>query len=365
MSNNKQILSLQGWRAIMMIIVIVSHVFGFNIIYGGAGEAMSFFFVLSGFVLSLGFGSKCLSFKFAEIKTFIKKRLNKIYPLYIIMLFFCLLMYIGFALVQGEKGKIVNCLKYFFVDSVLLQAWIPLKEYYMSLNGVSWFLSSLLFSYMMFIPTNIVVNKIKKSSFKLIYVSLSLMFIALFCYELVCKNGGSNQYYTYVFPLYRYFEFVIGMLIAEIFKNKNLSHSKESKVVFSVLEVLIIIYFLVEYLVGDVFSIKFGIDGVMAFAQLAVMSLLIYVYSFEQGIVSRLISSKVFLVLASISFEMYLIHQPFQNAIGALFSKLDLTQFAAVATVISTIIAAIIWTAITKKNKEKKICRGYYGIYHA
>lgn len=358
MSSNKQILSLQGWRAIMMIIVVVSHVFGFNIIHGGAGEAMSFFFVLSGFVLSLAFGSKCLSFKFAEIKAFVKKRLSKIYPLYIVMLIFCLLMYIGFALIQGEKGEIVNCLKYFFIDSLLLQSWIPLKEYYVSLNGVSWFLSSLLFSYVMFIPTNILINKIKSYSFKLIYFALSLIFIVLVSYGLICENGGLHQYYTYVFPIYRYLEFVIGMLIAEIFKNEKLSQTKESKVVFSVLEVLIIVYFFVEYLVGDVFSIKLGIDGVMAIAQVTVMSVLIYVYSFEQGIVSKLISSKVFLAFASISFEMYLIHQPFQNACGALLSKLGLYQFTGVVTIIATLMVAIIWNKFTVKVKSRKQLRG-------
>lgn len=356
MSNKKQILSLQGWRAIMMSIVVVSHVFGFNMIYGGAGEAMSFFFILSGFVLSLAFGSKCLTLKFVEIKSFIKKRLNKIYPLYIVMLFFCLFMYIGFALIQGEKGEIVNYLKFFFIDAVLLQAWIPIKEYYMSLNGVAWFLSALMFSYVMFIPTNIVVNKIKERSTKLIYFAVSLTFVVLSIYELVLKNGGVHQYYSYVFPVYRYLEFVIGMFLAEIFNiNREI---KLKKTTFTIFEISIIVYFIVEYIVGDIFSSQFGIDGVISIVQVFIMCILIYVFSFEKGIVSKMISNKLFMAFASISFEVYLIHQAFQNAFGAILSRLGLSQLTGAVTIIVTLVAAIVWNKFTNRIKKRKQLRG-------
>lgn len=356
MNNNKQILSLQGWRAIMMTVVVMGHLFGINIILGGAGEAMSFFFILSGFVLSLAFGSEFLSLNFDEVRVFVKKRLAKIYPLYIVMLLFCFLMYVGFALLGSNSSEIVNYIKYLVVDSVLLQAWIPIKEYYMSLNGVAWFLSALMFSYVMFIPTNIVINKIKSKSFKTMYIAMSFVLIALAAYELVCKNGGVHQYFTYVFPIYRYLEFVVGMFLAEIFKKNR--EKKTSKTTLTVLEIAIIVYFIVEYIVGDVFSSKFGINGVVSLVQVFVMCTLIYVFSFEKGLVSKIISNKLFLAFASISFEVYLIHQAFQNAFGAVLSRLGLSQLTGVVTIVVTLATAIIWNNFTNKIKEKKQIRG-------
>lgn len=356
MDNRKQILSLQGWRAIMMIIVVVAHLFGINIILGGAGEAMSFFFILSGFVLSLSFGDKCLLLKISDVKGFIKKRLEKIYPLHLVMLSFCFLMYVGFALIEDNKGEIANYVKYFVVDSVLLQAWIPVKEYYMSLNGVSWFLSALMFSYFMFIPTNIAVNKIKNRSCKSVYIAMAFTFAFLATYELICKNEGVHQYYTYVFPFYRYLEFVIGMFLAEIYK-ENIE-TKTSKTTFTVLEISVVIYFIVEYIVGDVFSISLGINGVISIVQVLIMCILIYIFSFEKGIVSRFISSKLFLMFASISFEVYLIHQAFQNAFGAVLSKLGLSQFTGIVAIVTTFIAAIAWNKFADRIKKRNQHRG-------
>lgn len=356
MGNKKQIRSLQGWRAIMMFVVVMGHLFGINIIFGGAGEAMSFFFILSGFVLSLAFGDIFLSLKVNEVQAFVKKRLSKIYPLYIVMLLFCFLMYVGFAFLERNSSEVLSYIKYLVVDSMLLQAWIPIKEYYMSLNGVAWFLSALMFSYVMFIPTNFVVNKIKNKSFKMIYFAMALVLITLVVYELICKNVGVHQYFTYVFPIYRYLEFTVGMFLAEIFKRNR--ETKTSKMTYTVVEIAIIVYFIVEYIVGDIFSSKFGFNGIISLVQLFIMCTLIYVFSFEKGLVSKIISNKLFLAFASISFEVYLIHQAFQNAIGAVLSRLGLPQLTGIVTVIATLVMAVLWKRITIIVKKRKQHRG-------
>lgn len=76
MTQRRTINSLQGLRAIMMFIVVFAHLFGINIVYGGAGEVMPFFFVLSGFVLTLAYGSNESKLSLKSEGKFLLKRLK-------------------------------------------------------------------------------------------------------------------------------------------------------------------------------------------------------------------------------------------------------------------------------------------------
>lgn len=84
---HNKIESLQSWRAIMAIMIFILHVCPEKIpLLAGGNEALSFFIILSGFVLGMSDREYLVSVN--SVGKFVGKRLKKIFPLHIFMIFF-------------------------------------------------------------------------------------------------------------------------------------------------------------------------------------------------------------------------------------------------------------------------------------
>lgn len=132
--------SLQSLRIIFVAMVFMSH-FALNTTpfdYGG-DCGVAFFFMLSGFVLSHAHGGQVADGSYAAGR-FLKKRLFKFYPLHLPCLLFTIAIHAG----RLTPADYVRLLPNFF----LIQSWFPQSDIYFSGNGVSWFLSDLLFMYL-------------------------------------------------------------------------------------------------------------------------------------------------------------------------------------------------------------------------
>ena len=108
---------------------------------------VDFFFILSGFVISLTYFEKinCWS----DYRKFIGKRLARIYPLHFVTLFFVA----GLAIIAGLTGNVINNpevyqWKAFVPNLLLVHAWGTLKN--SSFNVPSWSLSAEWFVYLLF-----------------------------------------------------------------------------------------------------------------------------------------------------------------------------------------------------------------------
>ena len=131
--------TLQALRFIFVLMIFMSHFTyqGICAFDAGGDCGVSFFFILSGFVLSLGYGSRIREGTFSYGR-FMQRRLWKIYPLHLL----CLLFFLVASRSDFDLTVLFNAL--------LLQSWVPDPNYYFSCNSVSWFLSSLLFCYLVF-----------------------------------------------------------------------------------------------------------------------------------------------------------------------------------------------------------------------
>lgn len=129
----KQLTPLRFFAALM---ILINHgLFGIHLNSKGIefGQGVSFFFVLSGFILTHVY-QKLESWK--DIKQFYKARIARIYPAY----FFASLL--GFWLLSYRWNNITAA-TYF----CMLQAWLPLPNHYFSYNAVGWSISTELFFY--------------------------------------------------------------------------------------------------------------------------------------------------------------------------------------------------------------------------
>lgn len=184
-----------------------------NIILNGYA-GMDFFFILSGFVLSIRYWDDNVQYI-----QFIVSRLSRIYPAFLVA--FCLSIPL---FVHLENIKIFLNI---FSNIFLMQAWFP-NLFSVGINGGTWSLSVEMFFYSLFPLILSYLSKVNLTSMKLI----SLMIILYLCsvapgiyehYFPVDKLNTNTFYYSS--PPYRLSEFVLGICLALIIRRKLINPS--------------------------------------------------------------------------------------------------------------------------------------------
>lgn len=222
-----------GLRFIWAITIIICHIYlvyqaecqsmgiGFDFLTHGAWGVCSFL-VLSGFLVCMHHENKYddnSSKLLSEGFEFAIKHAKKWYALYMICMipplaFLVLNLFIHFD-IKGFLDLIVQVIMNVF----LIQAWIPGREY--SINGVSWYLSCITALYIT-VPFLLKINNKIKNNKKICAVGIFICFIAVF----LC---GDILKILYNHPIYRIFQFVIGMLLYDIIKDiKEIKYEKAS-----------------------------------------------------------------------------------------------------------------------------------------
>src|SRR6476619_697205 len=110
--------------------VVAHHYFGFKAGYSG----VSFFYVLSGYVLTLNYRDKVGTW--SGRWHFWWKRVARIYPLHVLTLV------ISIPIALSRTGWLVNL--------ALLQSWVPKASFYSSFNAPAWSISNEAFFYATF-----------------------------------------------------------------------------------------------------------------------------------------------------------------------------------------------------------------------
>ena len=319
----KHIKPLTSMRFIFCFMVFLSHIttffnvsetkslkwLSFNIFREGY-LGVSFFFILSGFILSYTYHNK-LTTKLVSSKEFIINRITRIYPLH----FLTLIVSLPLVLVSISSGldfiiKSIN----FFINGTLIQSFVPVKSVYFGFNSPSWSISTEMFFYLL---TPLLFNFLYKiNNIKSIIIVLCISFFIL-----IGINFTPEKYHHSIFyinPLIRIFDFIIGIVLFHVFNNN-------SSVIFSTLKstfletfsiLLFIVFFYFHKDIPQVYrySIYYWIP----------MIYIIYVFSKGNGIFSYILSKKWFVYLGEISFGFYLIHQLVIRYVSIIFRKLDI-----------------------------------------
>ena len=115
------------------------------IIKNGA-RGVDFFFILSGFVIFHAYGNVSQSRSF-DLKTYMIKRLNRIYPLHFIVLVAFVFLGIGSSFFGSDRSIAFGPAD-ILLSGLLLHAWQTTDG--LVLNGPSWTISAELFAYLLF-----------------------------------------------------------------------------------------------------------------------------------------------------------------------------------------------------------------------
>ena len=300
--------SLRFFAAMMIVALhskgnfgIPDNIFGYACLVQG----VSFFFMLSGFVLTYNYEN------FSERTDFISfmvARIARIWPLHV----FTLLLSVGLIF-----KKIYDPVS-FYLNLSMIHAWIPINRYFFSYNSLSWAVSTELGLYLCF-PL-LIRNWDRHWFLKTILVFFSLMAAIVACnYFGIPQNPTSGVGFAgilYISPFGRLLEFCLGMTAALAYR-KIKNHHTPNFYLGSVIEITALAFSILMILRSKYFALclhpfigaagRYWVE--MGGISSLFFMLLILSIAFNKGIVSKLLSLNPFVFLGKISFELYMIHQ--------------------------------------------------------
>ncbi|MFC4533270.1 acyltransferase family protein [Sphaerisporangium dianthi] len=217
--------SLTGMRFVSAGMVFLTHAIGaslfasaafagayMSVVIQGGWAAVSYFFILSGFVLTYA------ARKSDTTATFLRRRFLKIYPNYIITLAAALVLvsWVGKQAIDGGTA---------LLHALLLQSYVPTLSVRTAFNSPAWSLSCEALFYLCFPLLYRYIGRIKADR---LWNYAGLTVVAIFAVPFVAKflpaqppipGFGMTElemWFVMQFPPVRMLEFVFGMILARI-----------------------------------------------------------------------------------------------------------------------------------------------------
>lgn len=289
---NKRFEALDAFRGICAISVVIFHMHFIDSItelsfFRGSAIFVEFFFILSGFVLAHGYGSR----EGLKFKTFIKARFFRIYPLHLFMLIVFLVLEGGKLLAYEFGGLSFNSLPFtndfapneIIPNLLLIQSWSSYTNP-LSFNYPSWSISIEFYMYSLLFCSIVFFKKQKKSVWLLVsaIAFILLYFKSDFLVESVLKGlscffGGAFTYVIY----------------------KKLSHLKPSFLIATLIETSLLI--LIVLVVNNKFEDKPLAAPLLFFAT-------VLFFAFEVGLCSKILKLRLFQFTGKLSYSIYMTH---------------------------------------------------------
>ncbi|MFJ8257600.1 acyltransferase family protein [Peribacillus asahii] len=135
-----------------------------------------------------------------------------------------------------------------------------------------------------------------------LWLTLSIIFLLI--PQASADSHSLSRWITYFFPLTRLFDFFIGILLGLVFLEVKERLSKYSNQIFGIFEFVSIILLIAVVFYSP--NIEQNLRYSLFF--LPFWSMLIFIFAFQRGAVSRVLSNKVLVYLGEISFSFYMVH---------------------------------------------------------
>jgi peptidoglycan/LPS O-acetylase OafA/YrhL len=209
--------SLTGLRFIAAFAVFGLHLTGVNAtpiysplhhVFGAGATGVSFFFILSGFVLTWSHESGDTAARF------MRRRVARIYPLHVFT-------WVAAGAILTYVSGIPPVLPG-LANLLLLGPFINSPHYYGAMNQPSWSLGCEMFFYVLFpfvLPAVINLSRRARLTFIPAFVVFCFLWAAV---AFPATNGTTSYWLLYPFPLTRLGEFVIGIILAIEVKEERL-----------------------------------------------------------------------------------------------------------------------------------------------
>jgi peptidoglycan/LPS O-acetylase OafA/YrhL len=292
----KKIDSLTSTRFIAAMLIILYHIRASEIpvikpLTDLTPYMISFFFVLSGFVMTLVYYQPGKHFNYRD---FWIARISRIYPIHLLSFALACIHY------ADALGKIKSAE---YLSAVLLfQAWIP--KYALTFNFPAWTLSVEMFFYLLF--PFLILFAVRQPLRRLIWISLGIWTVNQIARQVLIHGGfGVDVNFIAYFPLLHMDAFLLGLVggIWFLAEGKKAVINPTVNLFFMLVSAGVIVFLVVAFKIGLRLG---GINGF--FSPLFVV--IILTLCFDQSIISRFLSQKWLVTLGESSYSLYAFHIP-------------------------------------------------------
>lgn len=305
--DNKREDQIQFLRFVMFLFVFVLHMSMPELypVWNAAVSAVSFFFMLSGALCGYyATEKKCrLSVKNFAADTF--RKAKKLYGLYFITTVFAVFWSeLPVAVAAFDFAGMKHPLIQLGRNLLMIQSWFP--DGYFSYNGVCWYLSTLMFLYVLNLPLTVLIQKVNTMP-RRGWISAAVMAVcvgltAVYSYY---TNTENVHFWQYIFPPARVGQYVFAAFLGfsvRVLKQK-IHDGRATMYVFTAAEIgAVLLWFGSLYFAPMSWHVRL-VDWFVP------NMLLIGLFMIGKGSISRLFRGKLFVKLGNISADCYLIHQ--------------------------------------------------------
>jgi peptidoglycan/LPS O-acetylase OafA/YrhL len=251
--------------------------------YGFMG--VSVFYVLSGFVISLA------NDRWKGWRGYLLGRVTRIYPSHWIVTFALVL---GWMIMRYHL-YLLSSWRVDLLNLLLLQAWVPRADYYLSLNAVSWSLSVEMFFYVAFLF-------LRRLSDAQIYTLSILSYLILAGVALGLDDWADPYWSFYINPVARLPEFLAGMALYRLYRGGWLIMPSVPNIDF--------LFWLASMLAVAAFLGHRRVDAIYFYSLLPLPFCVLIMISLLRDGSSAYMTNRFLVLLGESSFALYLIHQP-------------------------------------------------------
>jgi peptidoglycan/LPS O-acetylase OafA/YrhL len=314
-NERKMLGALTALRFFAAAMIVLGHAhplfasFG-NIVVVPYNQGVSFFFVLSGFILA---------YNYTEFRTreqfhkFYIARFARIWPLHLVTCILWIGLIFNFDRQDFFGGKLGSVK--LLANLLLVQSWVPLKEWALSFNGVAWSISAEFFFYLCF---PFVVILWRRQWAILLGLSGIIVIVGVAAANAL-KLPAEDSYLgvgllglIYFGPLIRMFEFLIGIGLANLIRGIGpLGLGRDQWLLVEMAAILAIVTALLGVASPAGIQNGFGIAGAYYFQHEGLWlfwAFLIGVFAVSAGPIARFLSTRPLVFLGEISFALYLVH---------------------------------------------------------
>ena len=357
--------SIQALRALAFFSVFLNHCY-----IRTNGWAISVFFMLSGFLLVNSRFPRPDDFTPAVGKNIRSaySKVKSLYHLYILAMLPIIVLEI-FSIYKGAAGSYGSLIFEIVLSVLMIQSWFP--GHSIALNGVAWYLSTMVFLYFAFPYILKIIRKYRRlSAAVFVMAALFVLEAALSAaepaiYSLTSGFGsGLNSpdfalWFTFIFPPFRLIDFALGCNLGYIFL--SLRDKEHSKAVLWGLDILTVLLFAVTsvfYKSTAYFFSREEYRHTLIFVPLALAA--VYSFALAKGPLSRLLTNKITVFFGNISNHTYLIHQDVIRFLTTVLSYVGLSLKAVNIVLVPialtlTILLALAYRKLAESRRKVKV----------
>ena len=254
----------------------------------------SIFFILSGFLMAYTYCDRQLDKSVYGSIVFAYRKMRKLYPLYLLtLLAMTALWFVGDKSELEDVGHFVGMV---IQNLFMIECWTP---HFNAINPPAWFLSAILFCYILFPLNNSIKDKrtALRDMVALFLIEIGYLFILSRTSSFFAVEPTEMMHYVaYYCPLIRFLDFLIGCNLYHYF-------SKGIKVPNWVVAIIIICAIFVT-----VNAHRFNRWWMYGLVYLIPSSVLVLTFASEDNSIVKLLTNKVTLYLGGISPFFFLVH---------------------------------------------------------